>query len=115
MPTIQIINTPVQSGMISVPGFERLTVHGRVLDAANIYNPEQNACYFIVSVMLADGMEVFRSGILTPGQNVGIIELPNSITAGVYEHATARYSAFSIENLSPLNGADITFTLEVLP
>ena len=115
MPSIEIIEPPVPAGSIAVPGFERLTVRGRMLQADGISNPANNACYFVVSLSLADGSEIYRSGVLAPGQSVGIVELPNALTPGTYEGGTARYSAYSLENLLPLNGADISFTLEVTP
>jgi len=112
---IEIIESPIPDGSIAVPGFERLVVRGRMLDAENIHNPARNNNYFIVSLMLADGTEIFRSGVLAPGQSIGTVELPGTIPQGTHEGAIARYSAFSLGNLSPLNGADINFTLEVLP
>jgi len=112
---VQIISQPVQSGSISVPGFEQLTVQGATLHAGAISNPSRNSCYFIVALMLADGTEVFRSGILAPGQSVGSVELTQPPPPGKYEGATALYSCYTLETVQPLNGADITFTLEVLP
>jgi len=112
---IEIIDPPIPAGSIAVPGFERLTVRGRMLDAEYIHNPARNNNYFVVSLTLADGTEVYRSGVLAPGQAVGIVELPTAITPGTYEGAVARYSAFALDNLSPLNGADIAFVLEVSP
>ena len=112
---IEIIEPPAPAGSIAVPGFERLTVRGRMLDAEHIHNPARNNNYFVVSLKLADGTEIYRSGVLAPGQTVGIVELPNAITPGTYEGAVAQYNAFSLDNLTPLNGAEIAFVLEVLP
>ena len=113
---IEIIEPPPSPvNSIAVPGFERLTVRGRMLDAGNVHNPERNKNYFIVSIMLADGTKIFRSGVLAPGQSIGTVELPNAIPLGIHDGAIARYSAFSLDDLSPLNGADVNFTLEVLP
>ena len=114
-PVMEIIEPPAQSGSIAVPGFDRLIVRGRMLDAEHIHNPERNVCYFVVSITLADGLEVYRSGVLAPGQSVGVVELSSELAPGAYEGVTARYSAFSLDSLSPLNGADIDFILEVLP
>ena len=114
-PEVIILDPPVTNDSISVPGFERLTMRGQTLHADNIYNPVRNNCYFIVVVTLADGTEVYRSGILAPGQTVGNVELKNLLAVGIYEGAVAQYSSYAIDNLSPLNGADIDFILEVLP
>jgi hypothetical protein len=112
---IEIIEPPVPAGSIAVPGFERLTVRGQTLFADNISNPARNDCYFIVVISLADGTEIFRSGILAPGQSVGTAELAHTLTPGIYENVIARYSAYARENLQPLNGADVKFLMEVLP
>jgi len=114
-PSIQIIDPPLPVGSIAVPGFERLTVRGRMLQADNIGNPASNTCYFIVALSLADGVEIYRSGVLAPGQYIGVVELAQAPEPGTYEGATARFSCFDLKNLSPLNGADITFSLEVQP
>lgn len=109
------ITEPPSDGSISVPGFERLTVQERMLYAAGIANPTRNNCYFVVSIILADGTVVYRSGVLAPGQAVGTVELVQPLSQGRYEGTIARYSCYSVENMQPLNGADITFTLEVMP
>ena len=115
LPPIEIIEPPALSGSIAVPGFERLTVRGRMPQADNIGNPASNTCYFVVTLLLADGSKFYRSGVLGPGQSVGVVELANATPAGTHEGAVARYSAYSLDNLTPLNGADIAFVLEVLP
>lgn len=102
-------------GYISVPGFERLTVNGQTLHAAAISNAASNNCYFVVSLLLPDGSEVYRSSYLAPGQSLGDVELSRVLAAGVYAATTVRYSCYATEDMRQLNGADIAFTLEVLP
>ena len=113
-PPVQTIEPPITSGSIAVPGFERLTVKESMLQADGVINPARNNCYFIVSFMLTDGTEIYRSGILAPGQSVGVVALTSPLVPGTYESVVARYSCYSSENMQPLNGADIAFTLEVL-
>lgn len=103
---VQIIEPPPDNS-ISVPGFERLIVQGKTLHAADITNPTRNTCYFVVSIILADGTVVYRSGVLARGQVVGTVELIQSLSQGRYEGTIARYSCYAIENMQPLNGADI--------
>jgi hypothetical protein len=113
--TIEIIKPPAPAGSIAIPGFDRLTVQGRTLQAGVISNPVQNACYFIVTILLEDGTEIYRSGILAPGQSVGAVELAKTLEPGTYEGVVARYQTYALENLQPLNGADVEFILEVSP
>jgi hypothetical protein len=90
-------------------------VQGKTLWGDGITNPARNACYFIVTLMLEDGTEIYRSGILAPGQSIGSVELSRLLTPGEYNNAVARYSCYAIEGMKQLNGADISFTLEVQP
>ena len=111
-------NTPqadINSSVISLPGFERLTSNGRVIHADVVHNPAQNACYFVVTLIMPGGAEIYRSGYLAPGQSLGDVEMLVPLPAGTYEGVIARYSTFAINDLKPLNGADVKFILEVKP
>jgi len=115
-PAIQIAEpSPPQNGTVAIPGFDRLFVRSGILYASAITNPTRNNYYFVVAITLADGTLVFRSDSLSPGQSIGNVELDELIPPGLHEDALVRYSVFSMENMQPLNGADISFTLEVLP
>ena len=103
------------SSVISLPGFERLTATGRTLHADMVQNPAQNACYFIVTLIMPGGAELYRSGYLAPGESLGDVEMLVPLPAGTCEGVIARYSTFAINNLQPMNGADVKFILEVKP
>jgi hypothetical protein len=64
--------------------------------------------------MLADGTEIYRSGIISPGESMGAVNLTKPLAPGRYEGAVARYSCYALGTMQTLNGADITFILEVL-
>ena len=114
--TPQAATRGITAGSIAVPGFERLTVEGQTLHAAGVSNPMQNSCYFVVvvSIIMPGGSEVYRSSYLAPGQSLGDVELSKLLAPGTYEGAVARYSCFALADMCPLNGADISFILEVL-
>lgn len=101
---------------ISIPGFESWTIdEGRTAVSTNFYNPENNTCYFIISVELDEtGEKIYESKYLKPGQHLYEVELQKALKAGTYQ-ATIHYSAFSMEDLTPLNGAQIPFKLVVNP
>ena len=103
------------AGQTSIQGFDRLQAAGRRVNADGIYNHPQNNGYFIISFIMPDGSEIFRSGIIAPGQPLGDVELSKQLEPGIHEGVIARYSIYSLNTMQPLNGADITFTLEVLP
>jgi len=102
-------------GYIAIPGFERLTADKGVINSSGIGNPAKNDCYIIVSIIMPDGQEVYHSGILAPGQMLDTITLGFHLDPGIYDEVIARYSCYAIDTMQPLNGADINFTLEVLP
>jgi len=101
---------------IAIPGFEKLVLKaGQLEQKVGFYNPEQNACYFRIFFALADGTELYQSGMIKPGQHLDTVELFRPLEAGVYEGAVLRYECFSIDTLNPLNGAKTILKLEVLP
>lgn len=101
---------------IAIPGFEKLVLKAeQVEQKVKFYNPEQNACYFRIFFALADGTELYRSGMIKPGQQLDKVELCRSLKAGSYEGAILRYECYSLDALKPLNGAETILKLEVLP
>ena len=115
LPSIQIIEPPIPAGSIAVPGFERLTAEGRTLNAGAITNPSQNTCYFIITLIMPGGAELYRSSYLAPGQSLGDVEMLVPLVPETYRGVFARYSCYALDDLKPLNGADIEFVLEVRP
>ncbi len=97
---------------ISVPGFESLTIDADSTDAeVDLYNPDNNECYFEISIILPDtGEELYKSKYISPGQHLYSIELNTKLEKGEYD-AVLHYSTYSLEDYSPLNGANIPFTL----
>lgn len=102
------------SDSISIPGFEQITLaEGKTLQEVRLYNPPANPCYFVISLFLPDGAEIYRSGLLPPGKELDTIELLRPLDAGTYEGAFIRYSCLSLDGMTSLNGADVDLTLEV--
>lgn len=103
-----------QSDKISIPGFDSWTINsGETKVSANFYNPENNSCYFVISVVLDDtGETIYESKYIKPGQHLYEVELNKALDIGEYQ-ATLHYSTYSTEDLTPLNGADVPFKLIV--
>ena len=99
---------------ISIPGFETWTIDaGKTKADSNFYNPEQNTCYFVISVTLDDsGEEIYKSKYIKPGQRLYEVELSRALSSGKYK-ATVHYNTFSVSDYSELNGADVPFELVV--
>lgn len=111
----QTLNSTItESDKISIPGFETWTIDAnKTKVSTNFYNPEKNTCYFIISVVLNDtGETIYESRYLKPGQHLYEVELLKTLETGKYQ-ATLHYSAYSITDLTPMNGADVPFELVV--
>lgn len=104
-------NTP---GKIIIPGFAQLTLKAGIAEQdVNLRNPEENDCYFIITILLPDNTEIFQSGLMAPGTSLTKIKLSKIPEPGVYENAILRYSCFDLETLKGLNGANTKMILEV--
>lgn len=100
---------------IDIPGFDSMTFKaGVTTQSVNLHNPEQNTCYFRITLVLADGTEIWRSKLIEPGKGLHEIELAQALSVGDYEGVTLKYECFSLNDQSPLNGSDIKLTLHVV-
>jgi hypothetical protein len=100
---------------ISVPGYAQIVMKsGDLIQFLELHNPAENPCYFVIAVIMPDGTEVFRSGLIEPGQKLDAIKLSQLLNPGTYKNAVLRYSCYSLKDKAPMNGADIKFTLEVV-
>jgi hypothetical protein len=104
------------SGTIAIPGFNQITMKaGQTAQRVELYNPKQNTCYMVITIMLPDKTQLYKSGMLEPGKVINTIELSRKLEAGTYKGAILRYSCYALENMKELNGAETIFTLEVKP
>lgn len=100
---------------IAIPGFDKMHMVARQREqVVNLYNPSRNNCYFEITILLPTGEELFHSGLLAPGKTISDIKLNHTLEPGVYDGAILQYSCYSIGDMSELNGANITFDLEVI-
>lgn len=116
----------VENPNISIPGFESLDFKaGRKKQSVNFYNPEENTCYFRISLVLkqrdgagAGGEEVagedtlWTSELIEPGEEAGSITLNKELESGDYP-AILKYECFSLKDETPLNGSNVELTLKV--
>lgn len=102
----------VSDESISIPGFETMTIPaGQISVPAYLYNPKGNLCYFEISIILAEtDEEIYKSKLVSPGQELYRIELARTLEKGAYD-AILRYDTFSISDYADMNGADVPFTL----
>lgn len=101
---------------IRIPGFKKMVLKADTFEqSVNLYNPEENNCYFRITLALADGTELFQSGMIKPGQKIDKIEITRHLKAGTYKNAVLQYDCYALESLQPLNGSETVLDLEVIP
>lgn len=79
-----------------------------------LYNPDKNPCYFEFSVILDETQEeLFKTGLVPPGQAVTTVKLPRTLEKGVYP-ITVNINSFSIDDESQrLNGGEVKTNIVV--
>lgn len=98
---------------IAIPGYEKLSfAAGKRAQTVNLKNPPENACAFVLTLSLTDGETLWTGKALSPGEAFKRITLSRALDAGDYA-ATLRYDCFSLQDNTPLNGAEIQLTIEV--
>ena len=101
---------------IDIPGFDALNFKADTAEQiVNLYNPEQNTCYFKMSILLSDGTKLWEGKLVEPGKSIHEITISEPLAVGVHEDTILKYECFAMnEEQTPLNGAETKFTLNVL-
>ena len=101
---------------IDIPGYGSITLKADSAEqSVNLYNPEQNTCYFRMTLLLSDGTQLWQSGLIEPGKGIYDITLEQTLAAGTYEDAVLKYECFAMDDAqTPLNGSEIKLTLNVI-
>ncbi|EET58545.1 hypothetical protein BRYFOR_09469 [Marvinbryantia formatexigens DSM 14469] len=101
---------------IDIPGYGSITLKADSAEqSVNLYNPEQNTCYFRMTLLLSDGTQLWQSGLIEPGKGIYDITLEQTLVTGTYEDAVLKYECFAMDDAqTPLNGSEIKLTLNVI-
>lgn len=103
---------PGSGASIAIPGFDVLTFQaGQTAQAVNLQNPAQNACAFVMTLSLEGGEVLWTGEALSPGQAFTRINLLRALEPGQYP-ATLHYECYTLNDQTPLNGAETQLTLE---
>ena len=99
---------------IAIPGYPEIVFPS---DTKNVQvvllNPKGNPCYFRFVLVLKDsGEEIYRSGLIPPGQAVTDITLTRPLAEGEYP-LEIRIETASLEERIPMNGAVMETLLKV--
>ena len=102
---------------IDIPQRGFLTFAADTLEQTNtVTNPEQNFCYFKVTLKLADGTVLWQSDYIAPGESSDPMVLKNPLKKGTYEKAVMLYECFALNDdgtYRQVNGANNILTILV--
>ena len=100
------------SSNIQIPGFETLDFKADTeKQSVPFHNPKNNACYFRLTLTL-DGEILWQSDDIAPDEKVGEITLSHALDKGEYQ-AKLKYDCFTLQDKTPLNGAEIDLAINV--
>lgn len=99
---------------IAIPGYEGLTlIADTKKQELSLKNPETNTCYFVITLYLEDGTELWKSEMIKAGDVSKPIKLNQELSAGNYP-AKLKYECYRMDKeKTPLNGAEMKLTLRV--
>ena len=103
---------PSDSGGIDIPGYESLSFKaGSLSQKVNLKNPQTNDCYFVLSLII-NSETLWTSDYIEPGYAVKKLTLTRAPEKGEYD-AVLHYDCFTLNDKTPLNGAEIQLKLIV--
>lgn len=101
-----------QDNTITIPGMTGITMKsGQLQQTVDFYNPEQNACYFVLSLYLSDDTLIYQSNFLAPGEHITEIVLNQSLQRGVYGKCRLVYECFTLDNKCALNTGEVILVI----
>lgn len=97
-----------QDNTITIPGMTGITMKsGQLQQTVDFYNPERNACYFVLSLYLSDDTLIFQSDFLAPGEHISEIVLNQALQRGVYGKCRLVYECFTLDDKCALNTGEV--------
>lgn len=94
-----------ENGKITIPGVTGLNLqHGQFHQTVNFYNPENNNCYFVISLYLSDDTLIYKSDYIAPGEKITEIDLLSRLEKGVYQNCIMSYECYTLDDKNELNG-----------
>ncbi len=105
----------LKTNSIAIPGYSLIELKADAYEQdIALSNPENNNCYFKISLLLEDGTLLWESKLIKPGETSGKIKLKTCLKAGEYEKAVLHYDCFSLDReKKSLNSGETKLTLSV--
>lgn len=100
---------------ITIPGYTGIYLqHGKTTQKVDFYNPENNSCYFVISLYLSDNTRIYKSGYIRPGEHITNIEITQKLQRGIYKNCRLVYECYSLEDESQMNGSEFVIEISTL-
>lgn len=97
---------------IIIPGYDVLQFSaGQKDQKAYFYNPPENKCFFMLS-LIVDDTELYTSPMICPGTKIEDITLAKKLAAGIYE-GKLMYHCYDLYTQRAMNDAEMPVKLEV--
>lgn len=93
---------------ITIPGMTGLTMKaGQLEQTVDFYNPEQNECFFKISLYLSDNTLIYQSDYIAPSEHITDIALMQVLERGIYGKCRLVYDCFALDNKAALNSGEV--------
>lgn len=93
---------------ITIPGMTGLTMKAGLLEqTVDFYNPEQNECFFKISLYLSDNTLIYQSDYIAPSEHITDIALMQVLERGIYGKCRLVYDCFALDNKAALNSGEV--------
>lgn len=117
----------IENPNIAIPGYASLSFKAEEKEqSVEFFNPEENTCYFRMSLVMKYGDEqqsendqstgeetiLWTSEYLEPGEQIKSISLDRELEEGDYP-AILKYECFALKDERQLNGSNVELTLSV--
>ncbi len=99
----KVISIPTVSGM----NFSADQLHQTV----DLSNPKENNCYFVITLSLSDGTEIYKSDYLAPSKKITEITLNQPLQRGLYKNCKLLYNCYSLVDKTPLNNGEVVIEI----
>lgn len=101
-----------QNNTITIPGMTGINLQsGQLEQVVDFHNPEENTCYFVLSLYLSDDTLIYQSGYLAPGERITEIKLNQPLQRGIYGKCRLVYECFALDNKYALNTGEVVLEI----
>lgn len=103
-------DNPINS--ITIPGVTGLSMKSDQLQQkVDFFNPEENNCYFVISIYLSDDTLIYKSDYLAPAESITKITLLQTLQKGTYKNCRMVYNCYTLDGKAALNSGTVIFEI----